>query len=565
MKHRSLLPTLLLLTSSLGCAAQLRAQGSPGGAQVSAQVRGDARAVAAAGVLAAGISALAAGASEDSQPRPQAAVHTGDVTATAARSRTESGATVTGVEVTLRGVALIDDATGVTIRRVEGGSARFDIGGGALAGASITGGALRVRARGAMDAWTVSSGALRVSTGRTVQVREGALQVSARDDGTCVATGGTISLSTGASVVEAPAPAVRVGASVDATLVRARLGGDANVLGGGRVHLDGAPDLADLRLIDGALDAQAQGAVGVEGRWTVRGGAVLLEDGHGRRWRCRVEGGELVARTEGANPQGRTIWTPSRASLRISVSVQGDARLALTGDSPSVPLMTSPVALPGRVMAALDALITAAPEGSVESMRLASAVQVAIRQAESADPALYAVPVRGRSVVLLVDVSYSMRDVDPAAIWFDLGREARPTKLDVARAELVKVLASLPEGTTANVVAFSSAARALWTAPQAIDATRLDEAIRWLAALRPADETHPATAVELAATMQPEQIIMVSDGRPSDDATCGRELLGFVQGISVRTRLDVVGVGPDQDREFLAALALSGRGSLRQR
>jgi hypothetical protein len=58
---------------------------------------------------------------------------------------------------------------------------------------------------------------------------------------------------------------------------------------------------------------------------------------------------------------------------------------------------------------------------------------------------------------------------------------------------------------------------------------------------------------------------VISDGRPSGDDDDGRSLLGFVQGIAVRTRLDVVGVGPDQDRDFLAALALSGRGSLRMR
>lgn len=558
MNHHSLIP-LLLLASSLGCAAQVRTQG---GAQVSAQVRGDARAAAAAGIVAAGISALASSGSEDSQPATQASVHT----------RTESSAAVTTREVVLRGVVLIDDATGAELRRVEGGSVRYAGDGGALAGASISSGSLRVRATGASDTWTVARGTLTASTGRTVGVTEGTLRVSDRAGGECVATEGSITLSADGAVVASAQPAdapVRVGASVEVSLVRAEIVGGPDVFGGGTVRLEGAPDLADLRMVDGSLDARPAGGARVsaraEGRWSVQGGTVLLEDRRGRRWRCRVEAGEITATTEGANPQGRVVWTPSRASLRITVSVQGDLRLALTGDAPSVPLATSPVALPERAMAALDALIRAAPEGSVESLRFASAVQVAIRQAESADPSLYAVPVRGRSVVLLLDVSYSMRDIDPASIWFDLGRAARPTKLDVARAEIVKVLAALPAGTAVNVIAFSSSARALWPSPMTVDAARLDEAIRWLAALRPADETHPSTAVELAATMQPEQIVMVSDGRPSDDEDCGRNLLGFVQGISVRTRLDVVGVGPDQDREFLSALALNGRGSLRQR
>lgn len=356
---------------------------------------------------------------------------------------------------------------------------------------------------------------------------------------------------------------------VDGALQRARIGGGADVLGGGGVRLDGAPMVDGLRVIDGRLDPRTPlggtSTASSERSIEVSSGTILLEDREGRRWRARVERGALRLRTTGVNPQGLAVWTATDATLRLQLTSQGDARLTLHGDAPTTPAAGSPVALPPRVMAALDALILAAPEGSVEALRLASAVQVAIRRAEGADPAVYSVPVRGRSLALLLDVSYSMRDLDPAAVWFELGPEARPTKLDVARAELVKVLASLPEGTSVNLISFSTRARSIWTAPRTIDAASLDEAIRWLVALRPADETHPAEAIELAASMRPEQIVMISDGRPSGDAEDGRGLLGFVQGISSRTRLDVVGVGPDQDREFLAALALHGRGSLRVR
>ena len=60
MRHAAILSLLLL--SSAGCAAQLRAQGSPQGATVRASVQGDARATAAAGLLAAGLAALTEGA-----------------------------------------------------------------------------------------------------------------------------------------------------------------------------------------------------------------------------------------------------------------------------------------------------------------------------------------------------------------------------------------------------------------------------------------------------------------------------------------------------------------------
>ncbi|MFO0630907.1 MAG: vWA domain-containing protein [Polyangiales bacterium] len=557
----------LLFLSSAGCAAQLRAQGSPQGATVRATVQGDARATAAAGILAAGLAALAEGGSVDSQPATPAAVHT--PTDPAPSVAVVAG----GVSVQVGGVVLVDAASGATLRTVSEGSVRVAGSEGALAGASISGGRLRVRE--VSGRVIVVDGTLTVSTGRTLRATQGELLIEARGGETCAVREGSLLVDAGAARVANVSPAeasVRIGVGVEVTVVRVALGGGPDVLGGGALRIDGAPEVAGLRVIDGRLDVRG-GAAGINARVSARanarvelgGGVLLLEDGRGRRWRCRVDGGAMQVQTEGANPQGVAVWMPASASLRVSVTVQGDTRLALTGDAPAVALATSPVALPARVMAALDALILAAPQGSAEALRLAAAVQVAIRQAETADPAVYSVPVRGRSVALLLDVSYSMRDLDPSAVWLELGPEARPTKLDVARAELVKVLASLPEGTTVNLVAFSSNARALWTAPRTVDGTTLDEAIRWLVGLRPTDETHPEAAIELAATMRPEQIVVISDGRPSGDADDGRSLLGFVEGIAVRTRVDVVGVGPDQDRDFLAALALSGRGSLRMR
>ena len=47
--------------------------------------------------------------------------------------------------------------------------------------------------------------------------------------------------------------------------------------------------------------------------------------------------------------------------------------------------------------------------------------------------------------------------------------------------------------------------------------------------------------------------------------TIAHALLGLAEGVSSRMRLDVVGIGPDQDRTFLAALAARGRGELRLR
>jgi antitoxin (DNA-binding transcriptional repressor) of toxin-antitoxin stability system len=161
----------------------------------------------------------------------------------------------------------------------------------------------------------------------------------------------------------------------------------------------------------------------------------------------------------------------------------------------------------------------------------------------------------------MVDVSYSMSDADPQGSWF----AANPSKLDVARAELVKVLASVPPGVRVNVVAFSSHVATLWPASRTMDDAGLAEAVRWVAALRPADETHPLEALEAAAALNPDQIVLLSDGRPSDSEAVLRSVVQRVDVIAARARVDVVGFGADQDREFLATLAGHGRGTLRLR
>jgi len=218
-----------------------------------------------------------------------------------------------------------------------------------------------------------------------------------------------------------------------------------------------------------------------------------------------------------------------------------------------------------QTMGALDELLRVAPAGSDDALRMAAAVQVALREAERSEPAFYNVPIRGRSIVLVVDVSYSMREPDPRAVDLSIAPGLTPTKLDVARAELVKVLGSLPADVAVNVVAFSSNVTTLWQNPRVMDRDALSEAIRWIGGLQPRDETEPVAALEAAAAMQPEQIVLLSDGRPTDRETIARALLGLADGVSSRMRLDVVGIGPDQDRTFLAALAARGRGELRLR
>jgi hypothetical protein len=405
---------------------------------------------------------------------------------------------------------------------------------------------------------------------------------------------GNTPVATSGGVSGAVTATIQMGRVGSVTIERMTMSGeDDDVIAGGVITLDGAPVVdGGLIVIDGSIDlagapgatitrttqttitprttarsgvrVHAQGAGSAQ--WRIGGGVMVVADRAGHRWRLRVQGGDLAVRTEGANPEGRAVWVPTHGALRVEVTAMGDGRLALTGDAPAVSVSTGGnVALSLQTMSALTELISVVPAGSDDSLRIAAAVQVALREADRAEPSFYNVPIRGRSLVLVVDVSYSMREPDPRAVDLSIAPGLTPTKLDVARAELVKVLGSLPPDVAVNIVAFSSNVTPLWQNPRVMDGAALSEAIRWIGGLQPRDETEPVAALEAAASMQPDQIVLLSDGRPTDRDSIARAMLGLAEGVSSRMRLDVVGIGPDQDRTFLAALATRGRGELRLR
>ena len=521
MNTPSLAASLALIVSLTGCGTLFSARASVTPQGASARVGVDGRVVAAAGAVAGIASALASSGSIDSQAGVTAGVHAPSPSATVSTS-----------------------------------------GGGELASSTST----------ATTTTSTTSSTTSSSTGI----------------GTTAGASGSASVS------------IQMGRVGSVTIERmTTVGEDDNVIAGGSITLDGAPMVeGGLVIVDGAIElvgvpgattsrttsttstttsrtgVAARGRTGVrvhaqgEGsaRWSVGGGVVVVADRAGHRWRLRIQGGNLAVRTEGANPEGRAVWVPTDGALRVEVTAMGDARLALEGDAPSVAVSTGGnVVLSTQTMGALDELLRVAPAGSDDALRMAAAVQVALREAERSEPAFYNVPIRGRSIVLVVDVSYSMREPDPRAVDLSIAPGLTPTKLDVARAEPVKVLGSLPADVAVNVVAFSSNVTTLWQNPRLMDRDGLSEAIRWIGALQPRDETEPVAALEAAAAMQPEQIVLLSDGRPTDRETIARALLGLADGVSSRMRLDVVGIGPDQDRTFLAALAARGRGELRLR
>ncbi len=212
-----------------------------------------------------------------------------------------------------------------------------------------------------------------------------------------------------------------------------------------------------------------------------------------------------------------------------------------------------------RERRALDALVRSVPAGSQAARRLASAVDIAGEDLADDAPHFYNIPIVGRSIAIIVDVSYSMNEPDPRSGETVSGDRA--SKLDVLRVELAQLLGALPTGTSVTLLAFSTDTHVLWNQPRVLDDTALDEAVRWIAALRPEDETHPVAAVRSANAMGADQIILLTDGRPTYANAEEPQLLMLADTIARRhSRLDAVGIGPDQNGSFLDTMTARARG-----
>ena len=416
MNHRSLLLSISLLASLPGCGAQLFA--NKGSVSVTAQ--GDARMVgagAAVGALALAAAEGSANAAVDAQGATAtgatAAVTPGVAASSGGAAVSASGgataqvvvAQITGLRVHAAGQGAVQTITGgaIAIERREG-----------ISVSNVVSGDLEIEA-GAVEGspCNVSGGEIHLASGATLRIGGGRVTLARGASGWIVSSGRitttettttTTTIATGTNAATGAAPAGAAGgagagasvanaggssASVTTTtrtevrttrvthveVERIAADGGNQVIAGGEITVTGVPGAQGLAVVDGAVefdDADLRPAAGARGaRVTVRatarptihvraGGMVVVSDRHGRRWRARVEAGELTARTEGTNPSGRVVWEPTGGELRVTVVATGGESLTL--DSAALPEAT--VALTPRQRGALDALIGAVPSAS---------------------------------------------------------------------------------------------------------------------------------------------------------------------------------------------------------
>jgi hypothetical protein len=198
-----------------------------------------------------------------------------------------------------------------------------------------------------------------------------------------------------------------------------------------------------------------------------------------------------------------------------AVSV-GEASSALAIDGPTLPAQIGPVAVPGS-----GALSDSAPAGGLLGM-----VDDVGLGGE-----FFGVPSRGQSFVYLVDSSGSMND----------GR------LELAKRELVKSVRQLGEQRRFYVVFFDRSLHRLrlWPSagdeerPVAATADHLRGLETWVATIGPAPGRHPMEALELALTLLPDAIYLLSDGDFPDWIVTRTEAMNRVEEPAFGARAQV--------------------------
>jgi uncharacterized protein YegL len=152
----------------------------------------------------------------------------------------------------------------------------------------------------------------------------------------------------------------------------------------------------------------------------------------------------------------------------------------------------------------------------------------------------------------------------------DLGSAASETVLDMnKKVELVKdhliaSLRGLPPGSDFNVILFSNGVQKLAPSPLSANTTNVALVTAFVAQLEEGGSTSLYNAIEAALSTDAEEIMVLTDGLPTDSTP--QSILGMVRSKlgGTQRRVYTVGVGADQARDFLTHLAEDNGGKYLQ-
>jgi hypothetical protein len=171
----------------------------------------------------------------------------------------------------------------------------------------------------------------------------------------------------------------------------------------------------------------------------------------------------------------------------------------------------------------------------------------------------FGVPLGGaQDVVFVVERSRSMRDSAP-----DLQRELRsfedhraPSKMEAVRAELVRTIAALPDGTRFNIVFFDGEVSAFRREMAVLDADVRAQAASFVRGTEPGEADAATPALREALRLAPQRIVFLSDGLAAAEES---RLVAEARRAARRgVRFDTVGLGVDREPMYFRVAQESG-------
>jgi hypothetical protein len=132
---------------------------------------------------------------------------------------------------------------------------------------------------------------------------------------------------------------------------------------------------------------------------------------------------------------------------------------------------------------------------------------------------------------------------------------AAPTKIEVAKSELVDAISKLQAQTRLNVIFFNSGLRAYEATLFSLDDPSRSSLVGFIQGTGPEGSTALAPAMRAAFLMNARRVVLLSDGLGNVGGNSFAVLRDAREAIRGGVRIDTIGLGHGQDAELLSTLA----------
>lgn len=137
-----------------------------------------------------------------------------------------------------------------------------------------------------------------------------------------------------------------------------------------------------------------------------------------------------------------------------------------------------------------------------------------------------------------------------------------PSKMEAAKAELIRALRAMPDGTRFSIVFFDDEVNALSPQLLTLSPETREHAIRFVRGIDTGGSTAAVPAMRAAYTAGAARVVLLSDGLANEGGTGGDLLVEARAQMARGVRFDAVGLGISQDAALLRTLASEGGGQL---